>query len=114
MPAIVDRTTAEHYVWGGGCDGWRHLSGQDLSVIHERMPPGTAEALHRHARARQLFFALRGGLRIEVDGELHDLAPEQSLEIPPNEAHRVLNPGPEDAWFLVVSSPTTRGDREDL
>jgi len=114
MPDVVDRSSAEHYVWGGRCDGWRHLSGQDLSVIQERMPPGTAEVLHRHARARQLFFVLRGRLRIEVEGVAHDLVPEQSLEIVPGSAHRVLNPAAEDAWFLVVSSPATRGDREDL
>jgi len=109
----VDRSNAEHYVWGGACDGWRHLSRQDLSVIHERIPPGAAEVRHLHRVARQLFFVLGGVLEIELDGVVHSLRPEQSLEIPPGAAHRVVNSGDVDAWFLVISSPTTKGDREE-
>lgn len=111
MPGIVDKTNAEHYVWGGSCDGWRHLSGQDLSVIQERIPPGLSEVRHFHRKARQLFFCLSGSLSIELDGTVHDLRPEQSLEVPPGLPHSVSNRGGEDVWFLVVSSPTTKGDR---
>ena len=30
---IVDRSSAEHYVWGGVCDGWHFVKRQDMSVI---------------------------------------------------------------------------------
>lgn len=111
---VVDRSTAEYYVWGAGCDGWRHLSGQDLSVIQERMPPGSAEVRHLHRRARQVFFMLSGELEIELDGVHRRLATGQSLEIPPGVAHHTWNPGRLDAWFLVISSPSTKGDREEV
>jgi mannose-6-phosphate isomerase-like protein (cupin superfamily) len=111
---VVDRSTAEHYVWGAGCDGWRHLSGQDLSVIQERMPSGSAEVRHLHRRARQVFFVLSGELEAELDGTHHRLATGQSLEIPPGVAHHTWNPGRIDASFLVISSPGTTGDREEV
>jgi len=111
---VVDRSNAEHYVWGAGCDGWRHLSGQDLSVIQERMPMGTAEVRHLHRRARQVFFILSGELEIELDGTHHRLVAGQSLEIPPGVAHHTWNPGRLDACFLVVSSPNTVGDRQEV
>lgn len=114
MTGPVDRSNAEHYVWGGTCDGWRLLSGQDLSVIHERVPPGAAEIRHYHKTARQLFFVLSGVLDIELDGAVHRVGSEQSLEIPPGVVHRVANTGEVDSWFLVVSSPTTKGDREEV
>jgi mannose-6-phosphate isomerase-like protein (cupin superfamily) len=110
----IDRNTAEHYVWGGACDGWRHLSRHDLSVIHERMPPGACEVRHLHRKARQLFFVLAGALDLELDGTVHRLRPEMSLEIAPGLPHRVSNEGTEDAWFLVVSSPATKGDRIEV
>ncbi len=30
---IVDTLSAEHYLWGNGCDGWHLLKRDDLSVI---------------------------------------------------------------------------------
>lgn len=111
---VVDRTNADYYVWGAGCDGWRHLSRQDLSLIQERMPPGAAEIRHLHRRARQVFFVLSGELEIELDGTHHRVAAGQSLEIPPGLAHHTWNPGRIDAQFLLISSPNTRGDREEI
>ncbi|QQS04545.1 MAG: cupin domain-containing protein [Fibrobacterota bacterium] len=111
MSEVIDRDNAEHYVWGGSCDGWHHLSRQDLSAIQERIPPGLSEVRHYHQRARQLFFCLSGTLSIELDGTPHRLAAEQSLEVPPGLPHSVSNQGDVDAWFLVISSPATKGDR---
>lgn len=104
---------AEHYVWGGDCDGWRLVDTPGLSVIHERMPPGRAETRHRHAAARQFFLVLAGTLAIEVEGELHALAQGTGLEIAPGAAHQVFNHSFDPVEFLVISQPSTRGDRED-
>lgn len=34
----ISKANAEHYLWGGDCDGWHLVKSQGLSVIHERMP----------------------------------------------------------------------------
>jgi mannose-6-phosphate isomerase-like protein (cupin superfamily) len=111
---IKNTATAEHYLWGEGCDGWRHLNGSDLSVIQERMGPGAGEPLHLHRSARQLFFVLSGTLRIDLNGIPHTLGEHDSLEVPPQVPHRVENSGGVDVHFLVVSCPTSRGDRTAL
>ncbi|MBL8378370.1 MAG: cupin domain-containing protein [Burkholderiales bacterium] len=111
---IKNRETAEHYRWGGVCDGWRLLDRPDLSVIQERIPPSAGEVRHYHARARQLFYVLEGTLDIDIDCRVHHLARGDALEVPPGSTHRVRNTGDADVTFLVVSAPSTTGDRVNV
>lgn len=110
----VDAGNARHYVWGGTCDGWHLLEGDDLSVIEERVPPGASEVRHRHHRARQFFYVLEGEATLEVDGITHVLRRGEGLHVPPGAAHRLRNASVADIRFLVVSSPRSHGDREDV
>jgi mannose-6-phosphate isomerase-like protein (cupin superfamily) len=112
---MIRRTnTSEHYRWGDVCDGWRLLDRSDLSVIQERIPPGAGEVRHYHETARQLFFVLRGELTIELRDREFVLGAEDSLEVPPGDPHCVRNAGDVDATFLVISAPTTSGDRFEV
>jgi mannose-6-phosphate isomerase-like protein (cupin superfamily) len=111
---VTRRERAEHYVWGDGCDGWRLLDRADLSVIEERVPPGASEVRHVHDSARQLFYVLAGQLTIDRGGDTLTLASGDALEVPPTVPHLVRNDGAVDAVFLVISAPTTRGDRTNL
>ncbi len=108
---IVSTKSAEHYNWGNHCDGWHLVRSDALSVIQERMPPGTSEVRHFHARARQFFFVLSGQLSIAIGAEIHRLGAEGGVEISPEIPHRGFNDAAGDARFLVVSSPTAQGDR---
>jgi quercetin dioxygenase-like cupin family protein len=110
-PAPVSRERTTHYAWGDGCDGWHLVRADALSVIEERMPPGTRELRHRHPRARQFFYVLRGRLAVEVEGRTHALGAGEGLEIPPGAAHEVRNDADAPAEFLVVSQPPSHGDR---
>lgn len=111
----VSRANAPHYNWGTGCDGWHLLSGEPLSVIEERMPPGTAEARHRHRVAQQFFYILEGTATMELDSGSATLAAGQGIQIPPGAIHQLRNDSPNDLRFLVVSQPSTKyGDRENL
>jgi mannose-6-phosphate isomerase-like protein (cupin superfamily) len=111
---VTNINGAEHYHWGEVCDGWRLLNRPDLSVIQERIPPGAGEVRHFHQRARQVFFGLAGNLQIELRGQIFPIGPGDSLEVSPGDAHRVRNAGDVDALFLVISAPTTLGDRTNL
>jgi len=111
MHSPIDRDRAEHYRWGGACDGWHLVRDPQLSVIEERMPPATREARHRHARSRQFFFVLAGELTMEVEGTRHRLTTRTGLEIPPGVVHQALNESDADVEFLVVSAPPSHGDR---
>ena len=110
--ATVSTANAAHYVWGRQCDGWHLLDGDDLSVIEERMPPGTTEVRHRHARSRQFFYVLGGTATLELEGIEHHLDAGQGLHVPPGSAHQMRNESASELRFLVVSSPRSHGDRE--
>lgn len=112
MPESVDRSTAPHYEWGGMNDGWRLLDRDDLSVIEERVPSGGAEEWHVHALARQFFVVLGGSAVMQTATGDVPLRMGQCVEIEPGLAHRFTNPGDEDVRFLVISSPSTREDRQ--
>jgi mannose-6-phosphate isomerase-like protein (cupin superfamily) len=111
---VRNRGNAEHYVWGEGCDGWRLLNREDLSVIQERIPPGLGEILHYHNTARQVFYVLQGQLEIDFEGEKVLLSHGDSLDIPPMQHHRITNPAEKDVHFLVISSPSTTNDRVNI
>ena len=112
MPTrVVDRLNAEHYTWGAGCDGWHLVKTDALSVIEERMPPGTQEERHVHARARQFFFVTEGELVLEVEHHEFVIKAGQGVEVAPGQAHQALNKSGADVRMVVTSSPPSHGDR---
>jgi hypothetical protein len=54
--SAIGKANAEHYTWGQRCDGWYFVKNDEMTVIEERMPPGTAETLQVHAKSRQFFY----------------------------------------------------------
>lgn len=114
MLTPVNRSRATHYVWGGVCDGYVLSDGPQLSVIEEVVPAKAGETRHVHRRARQFFYVLEGEAVLETpDGDVR-LRTGDGVEVPPGTVHRFANPGEEPVRFLVVSTPTTRGDLTDL
>ncbi|WP_239974304.1 cupin domain-containing protein, partial [Cronobacter sakazakii] len=81
---------------------------------HERMPVGRAEQRHYHEQSRQCFFVLSGELTMALNGEHVTLTAGEAIEIPPLAPHQARNDGQETVEFLVISQPTTRGDRVNL
>ena len=107
----ITTDVAEHYVWGERCDGWHLVRSPTLSVISERMPPGTSEVAHRHARAQQFFFVLSGELVLESAGARHVLRAREGAHVPPHVVHQALNLSDAPVEFLVISEPPSHGDR---
>jgi mannose-6-phosphate isomerase-like protein (cupin superfamily) len=112
MTETVQAADDNHYQWGGVCDGWHLVRSAELSVIEERMPPGTEEQRHFHDRARQFFYVLEGELTMEVEGRHAVLKMRQGIEIAPGERHQARNLSQADVRFLVISQPPSHGDRQ--
>ena len=52
---------------------------------------------------------------MELDGDMHTLHIQQGLEISPGAKHQARNDSRDaPVEFIVISHPTTRGDRVDL
>jgi len=108
---VISIENAEHYIWGDVCEGWHLLKRDDMSVIQERVPPGSAEVMHYHEISCQFFYILDGqGTMVFEDHEVI-LIKGQGLEIPPQVKHQFKNQSKAEVNFLIISVPTTRGDR---
>ncbi|WP_152391886.1 cupin domain-containing protein [Paenibacillus guangzhouensis] len=46
-----------------------------------------------------------------VNGELFQLDPQEGIEVPPHIPHQIFNRSNADMEFLVISQPTSAGDR---
>lgn len=111
MNKIISKETAEHYIWSENCDGWHLIKSADLSVIYEKMPPGTFEVRHYHQKSRQFFFVLEGAATLEIDGKIETLRKGEGAEVPPNVPHQMFNNSETEIEFLVISQPPAHGDR---
>jgi len=101
----------EHYLWGDDCHGWTFVDTEAISVKQELMPPDTAEALHYHEKATQVFFILKGRATFTVDGEVTELREQQGITISPNQKHLIANKQNTDLEFILYSYPSTKNDR---
>lgn len=111
---VVSIDNAEHYVWGEICEGWHLLKRTEMSVIQERVPPGGTEVMHYHEKARQFFYVLEGEGMMVFDAEQITLRSGEGLEIALQVNHQFTNSLRADVHFLVISVPSTRGDRINL
>ena len=111
---MISVENAEHYIWGGNCDGWHLLRHNDMSVIQERVPHGEGEVMHYHEKARQFFYILEGEGTMVVEDHQVVLRKGHGLEIAPMLKHQFRNNSQIVVHFLVISVPSTRGDRVDL
>ena len=110
---VISRQSAEHYLWGKQCDGW-HLVKQDgLSVIEERMPPGTSEVRHHHVRSRQFAYVLEGELTMEVEHHDFTVRAGEGIEIHPGQSHQAINRSGKDLRFVMISQPPSHVDHID-
>jgi len=114
MATIKSIQNAENYKWGDGCDGWHLLKTNSLSVIQERMSPGTSERKHFHNHSQQLFFILSGVATFEIEGQVYVVNPNHSIHIPSGTEHFIANKNNQELEFLVISEPKSHGDRVNL
>jgi len=78
------------------------------------MPPNTQEQLHYHEFAQQFFRILKGKATFEIEREIIEVEAGSGIHIQPKVEHRIRNDQVEDLAFLVISEPTTRGDRYNV
>src|SRR5260370_21389716 len=108
---IKNPQNSEHYTWGKNCDGWHLVKDGKLSVIYERMPPGTSEARHYHNQAQQFFFILEGAAVLEVERKEVSLNRQEGVHISPGQDHRIFNTPEKDFVFLFIYHPPVPDDR---
>ena len=111
MNKIIDKQTAEHYLWGENCDSWVLTDSVGLSIKQESMPSLTKEKLHFHTNAQQFFFILKGSATFYLNNSKTIVNEQKGILIEPKTKHYIANETEEQLEFLVISQPTTNNDR---
>lgn len=107
----VSKQNAEHYAWGGKCDGWHLVKNKDVSIIHESMPSYERGKALSHESASIFLCAKKEQFALEVDGTIYDVKAHEGVEVLPSIPHQMMNRWSEEIEFLVISQPFAQGDR---
>lgn len=108
---LKSKENSEHYKWGNNCDGWHLVKSQSLSIIEELMPPHTEEQAHYHEKSQQFFKILKGTATFHFKDEVIKVPAGKGIHIPAKVQHQIKNEKDSNLEFIVISEPTTRGDR---
>lgn len=82
-----------------------------------KLPPMSANTLHRHITSEEFFFVLEGIGRIRVDGKTHTLQKHEGIHVWPHQMRQVFNDTDEGVLWLITSSPDNEvpeGEKPDL
>ena len=111
----VSKSTKKAYQRGDGGVGWRLVETEGLLVIEETLAPGCGEKHHYHMHAAQCFYMLSGRAMMQfADGQNVEIDTGMALHIPPETHHAIVNQTGEEIRFLVISAPSSRGDRHEV
>ncbi|WP_220473515.1 cupin domain-containing protein [Flagellimonas aequoris] len=69
---------------------------------------------HYHSNSQQFFRILSGKATFEMENEIIEVETGNGIHILPKTKHRIRNDQSENLEFIVISEPTTHGDRFDV
>lgn len=98
VPTFTDGAGLVHRTLAGADDGMRRLA-----VCLETLAPGAATAAHRHA-CEEVIVVLAGRGHIEMQGDLVPFGPEQTIIVPPDASHRLVNTGDVELRLIAARS----------
>jgi quercetin dioxygenase-like cupin family protein len=81
------------------------MNGRKYALMLATEPAGNATPPHYHDDEWEFACILDGALKIETGGQEEILLPGDIGVLPPREAHRLSNPGPGEARYLLVTMP---------
>lgn len=70
-----------------------------------KMPPMSANTLHRHITSEEFFFVLEGIGKIRVDGKTYTIRKHEGMHVWPQQIRQIFNDSAEDVLWLVTGSP---------
>jgi mannose-6-phosphate isomerase-like protein (cupin superfamily) len=70
-----------------------------------RLPPGSANTLHKHVRQEEFYFVLEGIGRMRVGDETLTVPKYGGVLVGPEQLRQVFNDTGEDALWLIVGAP---------
>jgi mannose-6-phosphate isomerase-like protein (cupin superfamily) len=78
---------------------------ENLSARFWRLPPKSANTLHKHLRQEEFYFVLEGVGRLRVGEETLTVPRYGGVLVGPNELRQVFNDTDEEVLWLIVGAP---------
>ncbi|MCU1376914.1 MAG: Cupin 2 conserved barrel domain protein [Actinomycetia bacterium] len=78
---------------------------ENLGARLWRLPPKTANTLHKHIRAEEFYFVLEGEGRMRVNNETLTVPKYGGVLVMPNQLRQVFNDTDTEALWLIVGGP---------
>lgn len=78
------------------------------------VPVGGTTRLHRHGRSEEIYHFVAGTGRMTLGGEAFEVAPGDTVAIPPGTPHCVENTGSEPLRILCACTPPYAHDDTEL
>ena len=82
-----------------------------------RLPPKSANTLHRHITSEEFFFLLEGTGRIRVDEKTYTIKKHEGIHVWPHQMRQVFNDTNEEALWMIMGAPDNeipKGKKPDL
>ena len=78
---------------------------ENLAARLWRMPPHSANTLHKHIRQEEFYFVLEGVGRIRIGDETLTVPKYGAVLVGPDQLRQVFNDTDEDVLWLIVGAP---------
>jgi mannose-6-phosphate isomerase-like protein (cupin superfamily) len=83
-----------------------------------RMPPRSANTLHKHIRAEEFYFVLEGTGRMRVGAETLTVPKYGGIHVGPDQLRQVFNDTDEEVLWLIIGAPEEmeflKGSKSDM
>jgi mannose-6-phosphate isomerase-like protein (cupin superfamily) len=78
---------------------------ENLGARLWRMPPNSANTLHKHIRSEEFYFVLEGTGRIRVGEETLTVPKHGGVLVGPDQLRQVFNDTDEEVLWLIIGGP---------
>lgn len=78
---------------------------ENLSARLWRMPPGSANTLHRHVRQEEFYFVLEGTGRLRIGSDTVTVPRHGGVLVGPDQLRQVFNDTDDEVLWLIVGAP---------
>lgn len=81
-----------------------------------RLPPKSANTLHRHITAEEFYFVLEGVGRIRIDEKTYTIKKHEGVHVWPHQMRQVFNDTQKEVLWLITGAPdkeTPEGEKPD-
>jgi mannose-6-phosphate isomerase-like protein (cupin superfamily) len=92
----------------------RELGVESFGINLMSLGPGQRLRVHRHERQEEVYLVLEGTLTLLIEGEPHELGPDQLARVAPEVRRQLTNPTKERVVLLALGGSGEHESRDAL